>query len=65
MAEFTLQKLDTEQAQYKVHLIACDKLPGAAEQRYLGSYGNAQAAFNKAVGLFNDVSYCPDCLGAR
>ena len=65
MAEYTLQKLDTDNAQYQVHLIACEKVPTGGDDRYLGSYGNAQAAFNKAAGLFNDVSYCPDCLGAH
>ncbi|TGD75094.1 hypothetical protein E4634_03545 [Mangrovimicrobium sediminis] len=64
MAEYTLQKLDTEAAQYTVHNLNCAELASQEPGRYLGSYGNPQAAYAKAVGMFSDVSCCPQCIAA-
>jgi len=65
MAEYALQKLDTAEEQYQVHNITCKKLPAADASRYLGSYATATAAYNKAMGLYNSVNYCPDCVPAQ
>lgn len=62
MAEFLLEKNDTDPATFKVHNIQCSSVADTQSQRYLGSYANALAAFNKAVGLYSGVDYCPACI---
>lgn len=62
MAEFLLEKNDSDPATYKVHDIHCTAVTEPGSQRYLGSYANALAAFNKAIGLHSGVDYCPACI---
>jgi len=64
MAEYVLETVSVEPAQYKVHNQNCGTLPSTDGTRYLGSYGNPQAAVTKAVNLLHGVESCPDCLGA-
>lgn len=62
MAEFLLEKKITEPVSYQVHNISCAAVSQPDQQLYLGSYANALAAFNKAIGLHSGVDYCPDCI---
>lgn len=64
MAEFVLEKTGAESVQYAVHEQHCAQLKGKEALRYLGSYANAEAAYNKAVGWHNGVAYCAECLPA-
>ncbi len=63
MAEYILETVRVEPAQYTVHNLNCSALPATEGTRYLGSYGNQQAAINKAVNLLSGVEACPACLG--
>lgn len=62
MAEFLLEKKATDPATYQVHEISCKSLQPKEEPRYLGSYANAEAAFNKSIGLHSAVDYCSSCI---
>lgn len=62
MAEFLVEKKPTEPATYQVHNIHCSAVSDADAQRYLGSYANAEAAFNKAIGLYSGVDCCTSCI---
>ncbi len=62
MAEYILETLSVEPAQYKVHNLNCSAVPDTEGARYLGSYGNQKAAIDKAVNLLNGVEACQDCL---
>ncbi|MFV8818389.1 hypothetical protein [Haliea sp. E17] len=64
MAEYILETVSVEPAQYKVHNLNCGALPATEGTRYLGSYGNQKAAIDKAVNLLNGVEPCPDCLSS-
>ena len=64
MAEYVLEKTGAESVQYAVHELNCEQVKGNDELRYIGSYGNATAVFNKAVGWYSGVAYCPQCLPA-
>ena len=62
MAEFVLEKTDAEEMAFAVHNLNCATAKGKEDMLYLGSYSNALAAYNKAIGLHSGVGYCPDCL---
>ena len=63
MAEYFLEPLATQPASFQVHEKNCaDLQPKINETRYLGSYGNATAPLNKALGLHSHVDFCPTCL---
>lgn len=68
MSEYYLSKeLDANNTR-KIHRDDCQLLPAtpafSAELKYLGSYGNQDAAYSKARGLFDLVEFCPDCVGS-
>ncbi len=62
MAEYIMEALKTEPATFQVHELSCQKVTSDETPRYLGSYGNPEAALTKAIGLHNGVSSCPDCI---
>ena len=62
MAEYFVTTDTQAEAGHIVHEKNCSHVEGASDMRYLGSYGNVQAPFNKANGFYSPVSYCPDCL---
>lgn len=62
MAEFLLETKATEPVSYQVHNINCSAVENKEQQRYLGSYANAEAPFRKAVNMFSGVDCCPDCI---
>ena len=62
MAEFYLEKSTDKPDTYQVHEQHCTGFDRKDAERYLGSFGNPEAAYYKAHGLFNSVEYCPQCL---
>lgn len=62
MAEYVLETVSVEPAQFKVHNQNCSSLESLEATRYLGSFGNSQAAVTKAVNLHHGVDSCADCL---
>ena len=63
MAEYLVnQKATSEEAGHQVHLLDCGEIKQVNEFKYLGSYGNSEAAFKKAAGYYHPVSFCPSCL---
>ena len=62
MSEYSASQNEEKQEGYLVHLQSCPSLAEVENPKYLGSYSSQQAAYNKAVGLYDPVKYCPKCL---
>lgn len=62
MAEFYVNQTPSDQHGHLVHNKDCAILSNEEKTKYLGSFSTAQAAFNKAKGFYDPVTYCPDCL---
>jgi hypothetical protein len=62
MAEFYVTKEPHNDTGHQVHRNDCGKLPVVDTLRYLGSFATAQAAINKANGIYSPVTECPGCL---
>ena len=60
MAEFFLDRQSEESN--IVHRKECATILPNTEFRYLGSFAQAVAAFDKAIGFAKGVTYCPDCI---
>ena len=62
MAEFYVHRQPNGAIGHQVHDKDCTAISPVKEFMYLGSFSTAQAAFNKAKGYFDPVTYCPACL---
>ncbi len=62
MAEFYVHRQPSSENSHQVHDKDCTAISPAKDFMYLGSFATAQAAFKKASGFFDPISYCPACL---
>ena len=62
MAEFFVTNESHADAKHKVHNKLCEHLPAKDTLRYLGSYGNKEAAYTKAKGIYSIVEFCKSCI---
>lgn len=62
MAEFYVTKESQSDTGHQVHRKDCGELPIIDRLRYLGSFATAQAATNKANGIYSPVTKCPNSL---
>ena len=67
MSEYYLVKEPEEDQSRKIHRDNCSELPATpafdATLKYLGSYGNKDAAVSKARGYYDAVTPCANCMG--
>jgi hypothetical protein len=65
MSEYYLVKNPDAADFRKVHRDNCNTLPNApafdASLKYLGSYGNKEAAYSMARSFFDSIEYCESC----
>lgn len=64
MAEFYITKemKEADASPHEIHNTSCASLPDVETMRYLGSFASKEAAHSKARALYDDVSYCSNCI---
>ncbi len=66
MSEYYLVKNPDQEQNRIVHRDDCKELSATPafdnSLKYLGSFGNKEAAFSKARGYYDGIILCPNCL---
>ena len=61
MAEFYIEKGESEAGNHLIHFSTCERLPEKDSMQYLGSIASYDGAFKEAKKRFDAINACKEC----